>query len=85
MRKALIALFAIASIGLASPAAWASDDFPGRDYRFHGQDWWGGGNVYDYGHGYGATRYYNNVTCTLVQQRFWDGYRWRLRSVQVCG
>jgi hypothetical protein len=76
----LIALFAIASIGKALPAVSASEDFSGRHYRFHEPDLWGGGNVLNYGHGYGATRYFNNVSCTLVQQRFWDGYRWCLPS-----
>jgi hypothetical protein len=85
VRKALIALFAIASIGIALPAAPASEDFSGRNYRFHVPDWWGGGNVYNCGHDYGATRYYNNVSCTLVQQHFWDGHRWCLRSLPVCG
>ena len=61
----------------------------GADYRWHGPDWWGvtgvGGYGYGYGYGYpyGYAPYYDSG-CFFVRQRFWDGYGWRLRAVQVC-
>jgi hypothetical protein len=87
MRKTLIALLSIVSIGMVLPAASARDGFQsgrsvrwngpwGSNYRWHGADWWGG---------YGYASYYGSDSCYLVWQRFWDGYGWRLRSVQVCG
>jgi hypothetical protein len=58
-------------------------------YRWHGPDWWGvtgvGGYGYGYGYPYGYAPYYGNDGCYLVRQRFWDGYGWRPRAVQVCG
>jgi hypothetical protein len=91
MCKTRIALFAIVSIGLVLPTvASARSGFHGRsvtwsagwrnDYRWHGPDWWGGG-----GYGSGYAPYYGNDGCYLVWQRFWNGYGWRLRSIQVCG
>lgn len=34
-----------------------------------------------YGPGYG---YYGGGGCYLQRERFWDGYGWRVRRVQVC-
>jgi hypothetical protein len=35
------------------------------------------------GQGYGRYDYFGS--CEWVTQRFWDGYRWRVRRVRVCG
>jgi hypothetical protein len=88
MRRTLIALFAIISIGFVSPTvASARGGFHGggwrAGYRWHGPDWWGVTGVGGYGYGYAP--YYGNGGCYLVRQRFWDGYGWRARAVQVCG
>jgi len=98
MRKTLIALHAIVSIGFVSPAvASARHGFHGyrsvtwggpwgSDYRWHGPDWLGVTSVggYGYGYPYGYAPYYDSG-CFFVRQRFWDGYGWRARAVQVCG
>jgi hypothetical protein len=87
MRKTWIVLFAIASIASVSPpAASARNGLHGRSvtwgggwragYRWHGADWWG--------YGY-APSYYSDGGCTLVGQRFWNGYGWQSRVVRVCG
>ena len=36
-----------------------------------------------YGPGRGDDAYFGS--CEWVQQRFWDGYGWRIRRVGVCG
>lgn len=49
-------------------------------------------NGYGYGYGpgygyYGAPAYYGGGYgggCYLQRERFWDGYGWRVRRVQVC-
>jgi hypothetical protein len=96
MRKTLIALFAIVSIGFVSPTASARSGFHGGyrsvswgggwrvGYRWHGPDWWGVTGVGGYGYGYDYAPYYGNGGCYLVRERFWDGYGWRSRAVQVC-
>ena len=100
MRKTLIALFAIVLIGFVSPTvASTRGGFHGggyhgvswgggwrASYRWHGPDWWGATGVggYGYGYPYGYVPYYGNDGCFLVRQRFWDGYGWRARAVQVC-
>jgi hypothetical protein len=33
---------------------------------------------------YGAPVYVDEPACRLVRERFWDGYGWRMRRVQVC-
>jgi hypothetical protein len=88
MRKTLMVLFAIVSIGFVSPAvASARHGFHGgraiswggpwgSNYRWDGPDW---------GVGYGYIPYYGDGGCYLVWQRFWDGYGWLSRSVQDCG
>jgi hypothetical protein len=96
MRKTLIALFAIVSIGMVLPTASARDGFHGgryrsvswgapwgSNYRWHGPDWWGVTGVGGYGYGYAQD--HDNGGCYLVRQRFWDGYGWRTRVGQVCG
>jgi hypothetical protein len=45
-------------------------------------------NGYYYGYGpgyyYGPRPVYYGGDCYLTRQRFWDGYRWHYRRVQVC-
>ncbi len=36
-----------------------------------------------YGYGPGPV-YVEEPACRLVRERFWDGYGWRFRRVQVC-
>ena len=35
-------------------------------------------------YGYGGPVYVEEPACRLVRERFWDGYGWRVRRVQVC-
>jgi hypothetical protein len=37
-----------------------------------------------YGYGYGPGPYYAAAPCYWHRERFWDGYGWRMRRVQVC-
>jgi hypothetical protein len=37
-----------------------------------------------YGYGAPAPVYVEEPACRLVRERFWDGYGWRIRRVQVC-
>lgn len=38
-----------------------------------------------YGYGYApGPVYVEEPACHLVRERFWDGYGWRIRRVQVC-
>jgi hypothetical protein len=79
MRKTLIALLAIVSIGglVASPAVASArgETVWQAGYRWHGANWWGNGYAPYYGYG----------GCYFVRQRFWNGYGWRSRAVHVCG
>ena len=34
---------------------------------------------------YGPPVYVEGPPCRWVRQRFWDGYEWQFRRVQVCG
>jgi hypothetical protein len=34
---------------------------------------------------YGPPVYVEGQPCRWVRQRFWDGYEWQFRRVQVCG
>jgi hypothetical protein len=36
-----------------------------------------------YGYGPGPV-YVDEPACRLVRQRYWDGYDWRMRRIQVC-
>jgi hypothetical protein len=56
--------------------------------------YYGPGPYYGYGPGYGPAPYYGGpgyvaaedaYGCYWQRQRFWDGYAWRIRRVQVCG
>jgi hypothetical protein len=46
--------------------------------------YYGGGP--SYGRGYYRGGYYaaGEPVCTIRRQRFWDGYGWRVRRVEVC-
>ncbi|MGL5167978.1 MAG: hypothetical protein ACRC9K_19000 [Afipia sp.] len=47
--------------------------------------YYGPGYGYYGGPGYGyAPAYYGGGGCYLQRERFWDGYGWRVRRVQVC-
>lgn len=38
-----------------------------------------------YGYGYApGPVYVEEPACRLVRERFWDGYGWRVRRIQVC-
>ena len=99
LKKMIIALFAIAAIGLVSPTmASARGGFHGGG--FHGGGFRGAGIAagvvglglglatapYAYGgYPYGYDSYaYDNGGCYLVRQRVMTPYGWRLRRVQVC-
>src|SRR5260221_7753478 len=45
----------------------------GGDYYYGDGPYYGGGPYYAYGGG-----------CYLHRERFWDGWGWRVRRVQVC-
>jgi hypothetical protein len=36
-------------------------------------------------YGYYGAGYYPGGGCYMQRQRFWDGYMWRMRRVEVCG
>lgn len=36
-------------------------------------------------YGYYGAGYYPGPGCYLQRRRFWDGYMWRVRRVEVCG
>ncbi len=47
--------------------------------------YYGPGYGYYGGPGYGyAPAYYGGAPCYWQRERFWDGYGWRVRRVQVC-
>ncbi|MES2602165.1 MAG: hypothetical protein V4602_15285 [Pseudomonadota bacterium] len=47
--------------------------------------YYGPGYGYYGGPGYGyAPAYYGGAPCYWQRDRFWDGYGWRVRRVQVC-
>ena len=39
-----------------------------------------------YGYGYGERVYVEEAppACRLVRERYWDGYDWRFRRVEIC-
>jgi hypothetical protein len=43
------------------------------------------GGYYGPGYGYYGGPVYAGAPCYWQRQRFWDGYGWRIRRVQVCG
>jgi hypothetical protein len=44
-----------------------------------------GYGYYGPGYGYYGGPVYAGAPCYWQRQRFWDGYGWRIRRVQVCG
>jgi hypothetical protein len=96
LRKTIIALFAVAAVGLVSPsvAIAAPHHIGGHGHGhggFHGGGFRGGGfggfgwgiGGYGYPYSYGGY-YYDDGGCYLVRQRMMTRYGWRLRRVQVC-
>jgi len=59
---------------LAAPRYYGPSGYYGP-----GPNYYGGGPYY-----YGAG-YYGGPGCYLQRQRFWDGFMWRVRRVEVCG
>ena len=99
MKKSLLALVAVATlaVSMASPAyAWRGWWGPGLAAGVIGGAIVGGAiasNPYPYGYYapgsyYGGPGYYGDGgpygPCYWQQQRFWDGYAWRVRNVRVC-
>lgn len=97
MKKAISALLAVAtvagSLATAMPAANARDG--GAVAAGVGLGILGGAiagaaiansrPAYGYGYGYApGPVYVEEPACRLVRERFWDGYGWRVRRVQVC-
>jgi hypothetical protein len=100
VRKTIIALFAVAAVGLVSPTMASARGGHG----FHGGGFRGAGIAagaiglglglatapyayggYGYGYPYGYDSYaYDNGGCYLVRQQVMTPYGWRLRRVQVC-
>lgn len=37
-----------------------------------------------YGYGYAPAPVYVEPACRIVRERYWDGYGWRVRRVEVC-
>src|ERR1039458_7971355 len=98
-RKTIIALFAVAAVGLVSPTvASARGGGHGGGGGFHGGGFRGAGLgiglglglagayvAYGYPYGYGYDSYaYDDGGCYLVRRRVMTPYGWRLRRVQVC-
>lgn len=96
-----LAAVATLAVTTASPAlAWRGGWGPGVAAGLIGGAIIGGAiasSPYYYGPGYyyGGPRYYYPPAyvggpgpyepCYWQRQRFWDGYRWRIRHVRVCG
>lgn len=55
---------------------------PGYGYYGPGYGYYGGGYAPAY---YGGYAPYYGGGCYVRRERFWDGYGWRVRRVQVCG
>ena len=97
LRKTILALVAVASIGLLSPtmasARGGMGGHGGGGFRGAGLGLGlglglaGAYGAYGYGYGYGPYAYsgYDDGGCYLVRRRIWTPYGWRLRRVQVCG
>ena len=99
MKKVLSAFLAVAtiagSLATAMPAAQAQHHggHGGGDGAAIGLGFLGGAiagaaiansrPAYGYGYAPGPV-YVEEPACRLVRERFWDGYAWRVRRVQVC-
>ena len=100
MRKVILATAAAATLAVTAVAAPAPAEARGGRIAagviggLAGAAILGGlaANSYGYGYGpgygyYGAPAYYGGGGyggCYLQRERFWDGYGWRVRRVQVC-
>jgi hypothetical protein len=89
LRKTIIALFAVAAVGLVSPSVtFAAGGHHGGGHG--GGGFRGGGfglGIGGYGYPYGYGGYYDdyyNGGCYLIRQRVMTRYGWRVRRVQVC-
>jgi hypothetical protein len=88
LRKTIIALFAIAAVGLVAPSLAFARGGHGHGGGHGGGGFRGGGfGAYygGYGYPYGYGGYYDDGGCYLIRQRVMTRYGWRLRRVQVCG
>ena len=96
MRKTILALFAVAAVGMLSPgAASARGGFHGGGFHggfggFHGRGFgFGAGLGLGYGlYGPGYYAYddsYEDGGCYLVRQRVHARHGWRIRHVEICG
>jgi len=93
MKKTLIALAAVGTIGIATVAAPTDAN---AQWRRHGG--WGApvaagvlgglaaGAIIGSAAGapYYAPAYAYGPACTIRRERFWDGWGWRIRHVRVC-
>jgi hypothetical protein len=99
MRKTLMALAAVATLAVSAVAAPQAAEARGGRIAAGiaagviGSAIVGGaiasqrGYYGDYGPGYGyygGPAYVEDAPCVWQRQRFWDGYGWRVRRVQVC-
>jgi hypothetical protein len=94
LRKTIIALFAVAAVGLVSPSVASARGGGGFHGGFRGGGFRGGGfggfGLYGpyayggYGYPYSYGGYYDDGGCYLIRQRVMTRYGWRLRQVQVC-
>jgi len=79
--KTLTALAAAASFGVAAIAAPQAAQAGGGHHHHHARFVFIGAPL-------GAYAYYDPFyygECYWTQQRVWDGVRWHLRRVQICG
>ena len=64
--------------------ALARPYYYGPGYGYYGPGYYPN-SYYGYGPGYAGNGYYGgDGGCYLQRQKFWDGYGWRVRRVQVC-
>lgn len=92
MTKTITALAAAATIAVAAIAAPATADARGGRIAAGVIGGVAAGALigaaanggYGYGPGYYAAGPAAYGDCYLQRQRFWDGYGWRVRRVQVC-
>jgi hypothetical protein len=97
-RKMMMAMFALAAIGLVQPTAAFARGGHGGGGGFHGgfaggfHGFHGGFHRHAFvGIGFGPYAYYDGYPyyyddgCTIVRQRVMTRYGWRIRPVQVCG
>ncbi len=100
MRKTLMALAAVATLAVSAVAVPQAEARNGRvaagvaagliggaivGGAIASQNGYYGPGYYGPGYGYyGGPAYVAEPSCFVQRQRFWDGYGWRVRNVQVC-